>query len=115
MERQRLDASAEHRANGDWYLHSSASFLVEVGQVIYQLAPGIVHEAQELHFENRLVARDGHADRHAHQPVFRQRRIDDPVFAKFLEEVFGGTEHPSHRADVVADELHAFVALQFMA
>ncbi len=69
-------------------------------------------EIGELHLGDGQKATERGADRDADDARFRDRRVDDPIRAEFLDEPIRHPEHPAAHADVLAQEDQALVATE---
>ena len=76
---------------------------------------GRVHEVGELNLGHRAQAAHRHAHRQAGDPELHHRRIDHPLGAELSQQAVGRAEHPAERANVLAEDDDALVALHLLA
>jgi len=100
----RVDAAAVRHADDDGAGEAAARAVALAGHVVRDLVQGGVDEAHELDFGDDFQALRGHADGHAGDHAFGERRVLHAVAAEALLQAGGGAEHAAVGADVLADQ-----------
>ncbi len=108
-----VDAAAHRGAQHHRAAQPATGAVAQAGGVVDQVIKGGIHKAGKLDFAHRAQALRGHADGHAGDLGFRQRRIQHALFAKALLQAEGGAEHAAVFADVFAKQHHIVVVRQF--
>src|ERR1700741_2332430 len=86
---------------------SSAPAITTLGRVVRQQIEAGGNEIDKLKLSNRTHALHPRPKSCPDDRAFRDRRIDDALFAKLVEQAIGNLERAAIRADVLADHKHA--------
>ena len=81
--------------------------------MVHDLVNGRIDEAHELDFGYRLQALGRHADAHAGNHAFGERGVLHTIGPEALLQSGSGAEHATIDADVLAEDDHARVVLEF--
>ena len=111
VERAAVNVAAAWSAKNDWSGRTPA--IVRLGEHVGDLVEGTADEVHELEFSNRAHACKRSSERRANDGHFRDRRIDDALGPKVIDEAFGNFERAAVDTDVLADAKDGGIALHF--
>ena len=83
------------------------------GMRFYLMQPKI-GKARELHFRNRFLAPNCHADGKTKNTAFSQRRVNHPAFAELLDKSLGNPENTAIPADVFTQDHDLVILFHFL-
>src|SRR4051812_29648833 len=80
---------------------AAACAIAHAGHVVADLIERRVNETHELDFGHRSQPLCGHAEGHAGNHAFSERRVLHTIFTELLLESCGGTEDTTVQSDVL--------------
>src|SRR4051812_3709665 len=98
---RRMDAGAAWRAQHHGAGETSARAMTQAACMIEYLVDDGIREAGKLNLGNRLETFRCHADAHAGNQIFSERRIDDALGTELVEQA----ERRAKDATIAADVL----------
>src|SRR2546430_16268417 len=102
------DAASERRADRHRDGELASGAVPHLGGLGHDLVEGRVDEIHELDFRDRTQAVQGHPDRGADDPAFREGRVEDAV-RELVQEALRAPEDAAVPADVFSEDDHAVV------
>src|SRR5690606_17228238 len=88
---------------------------MDLGQVVHDLVEPLRDKVCELHFNHRLHAPDGKAQRGPHHGRFTQWRIAYALRAKLLQEAFCDFKHTTITPDILAHKHELRISFHALA
>ena len=109
-----VDAAAPRRADHQGAAEVAVGPVPDPGRLGHDLVERGMDEVGELDLGDGQQAVQGHPDGDPDDEGLGQRRVDDPLLAELLHEPLGDPEHAAARADVLAQDDDALVALHLV-
>jgi hypothetical protein len=110
-----VDSAAVRCSNHHRTGQPAAGAIAHAREVIDDLIERRIKKAHELDFSDGLQAMRGHADGHARDGRFGERRVLHTILAEAFLQPCGGPEHAAVDADVLADHHDGIVMPHFPA
>jgi hypothetical protein len=109
-----LMAGAARHPDDQGHLGLAAEHVADLGRVVHDLVIGDEREVDRHQLHDGAQPQHGRPDCRADKALFRDRCVHDPLRTELIEEAFGDAVRSAEHTDVLADEVHVFVALHLL-